>query len=1214
MVAWTDAQKQAIHVTGGDVAVSAGAGAGKTAVLTERCLRLILSGVPMDRLLVITFTESAAQELKARIEVKLREVARSGDAQRIEAQRLLLGRSWISTIHAFCLRVLKENAVTAGLPFHVRVPDQEEVLLTESEIAETVLATLLEEDPQVRACLDHYADGNVRTFLSRIKDLSALADSLPEPDGWIETQMARQGGDDFPAAEMAACIREKVRHLCGQSREAEGLIRRFQGGAFSDYADYLEAGRQELADLENREKDIAGLLNGLSGFSFGRLPTIRTEDKQSREQAKGMVSQVRDTLKKDLVEKFCTQTIGEYRAGEAIVAPYAQAFFRFLRVFREKVREDRQVRDILTFSDFEHRAYTLLTAGDDLARDMRQRLSEHFAEIFVDEFQDVNALQHGLIKQVRRAGAGNLFVVGDLKQSIYQFRLTDPRIFAGCLETVRQEAPERCVALQENFRSRAELLGLIDGIFSRLMTAALDGIGFDETAYSKPGRSSPVADSTFGSPFIRCHLLEAKPDRGTTDSPGDAGAGEEDVLQDFDRAEREAMLVAKELLALKSEGLQLGDGDGGLRPLAWRDCAILFRALKGRMNVYLRVFAEAGIPVMCPSGGNPFESLEIQDLMSLLQVLDNPRQDIPLAALMHSPFGGFNMAVIARLHALPGQGPSFYQRVLDEPVPEGPDGEALQEFRLRLQTWREEVRNRPLPEALWGILTRQGYFVYLAALPQWAKRKANVMALLERARQFAGFDRQGLFRFIRFLEDLSQRGGELGADEPADEAGDAVALMSIHKSKGLEWPVVVLPELGRTFNRKDLHARLLPDIDVGLGLRVVDPDAEIHYPSARYLLAQEKKVRALLAEELRILYVAFTRAKERLLLVGSGNLKKLEMLFAMETETRAVPLHALLHAQQPLDWICRALALLKEAGEVRLATTPDEDATGPGALCEVICHTGPPVLNGSGDKGTPAVEAEGDMAALVSSQAALLARHYSFPEDTAGKAVYRVTEFAHWDPDEFTQPPAGKNRDAYKPSFTVATSKGPGEGRERGVVVHRFLQHMDLGVCDLKAEFERLLSRGIVQEQDLAHLDFQGIEWFLETSLGKAVRSAPDRVRREVPLVARTGFQEPFALIRGVVDGVMITEEGLWVYDFKTDFVKGAQAAQRAKKYEPQLYGYAWALQKIWRKPIVSAGLVFLTCQQIVWLDEGNLRNEKFLENAVNEYLSLNRKQDTILK
>jgi len=897
---WTPEQVKAIK-TPGDVVVSAAAGAGKTSVLTARLQRIIKDKTPLNRLLVVTFTESAALELTGRIAEALRKEGRGAGAL------LELGRSWISTIHAFCLRLLRERSLEAGLSPALRVCDQDESSLLEREISSSVLERYL-SDPFVRLLVDEYADGNAARFEGLLRRIARFLATVPEPARWVRAARHALRSTTLSLERYRKFIQSELEGLRGEALLRASLIRNSYPKALP-IAEALESFAARLEGvlvIDDYEKLREAVLRG--NLFPKRLPAKPSGVEQEEWKP---AYKLADSIRGDLRKRFCKTLLAldgrKLLELEEKTAPRACVLLRLGWEVASAAWRARREIEALSFSDLEHEAYRLLAEKVRAGADSDLVL---FEQVLVDEFQDVNPIQDRLIEYASAAGAGGTFLVGDPRQSIYRFRLAEPSIFARKIKEARSGQSATFVALKRNFRSRKPLLDFVNRLFSYLMAEGLDGIGFDDTARLEAGRPEPAADSTVGAPFVEIHLLSG-------------ALEEEEEGEDLEKIEREALVVAERLRAVKEAGFLLGEGEER-RELSWRDCAVLLRAVKWRVEALARVLEERGIPVTGPGSSDPFATIEMRDLRSLLQTLDNPRQDIPLAGVMLSPFGGFDLSELARLRAS-DSGKAFHEIVLDSCSERGGLGEKLAAFRERLNRWRRYVRDKALSEALGKILSESNYFAYLSSLPVAHQRRANVFNFLERARRFSRFARQGLSRFVLYLDDLAERNAELGPSGGEETRGDAVTIASIHQSKGLEWPVVVVPDLGRRFNTRDLNGRLLLDKEVGVALQWVDPARGARGPTAQYLVVQDRKRRELLAEEMRLLYVAFTRAREKLILVGTGDTENIRRRFQLPGRADSfLTKETAKRAGSPLDWLTSALEALgsKLAGVTPATRSP----------------------------------------------------------------------------------------------------------------------------------------------------------------------------------------------------------------------------------------------------------------------------------------------------
>ncbi|MBX6378007.1 MAG: UvrD-helicase domain-containing protein, partial [Clostridia bacterium] len=694
----------------------------------------------------------------------------------------------------------------------------------------------------------------------------------------------------------AACLAEDLERLAALRRAAEGP---------------WEAFRRQAA-----------------AWAWERLPSARVASAGQR-AVRDAVRQWRDRAKKeveDLVQRVAARPMAEWLSELRQLAGPARTLVDLAVEFGQAYTSAKRAQARLDFADLERLAFRLLQdegapAGRLVPSPVACELRERFAAVLVDEYQDINPLQDAILRLLARPGA--FFAVGDVKQSIYGFRLADPGLFAA------RSAAARRLPLRENFRSRPPLVTFVNETFARLMVPELAGTAYDEEArmvpaaeYPPPPPGVPVAgDGGIGPPA--CSLL-------LVDADGDGeGQGAGDAL------ELEAAAVARQVRELvlgtpERPGPQQWVWDrqeGRYRPLTWRDVAVLLRTVRGRAEVFVEAFAREGVPACAEVSSGYFEAEEVRTVLSLLAVIDNPRQDIPLVGVLRSPVVDLTAEDLARVRLCLREG-DFYDAVRAAARGAGPVpaelAERLDRFLSDLERWRTEARRGPLSRLLWRIYRETGYLYYVEGLPGGAARRANLLALLDRARQFDGFARQGLFRFLRFVERLREGGEPVGRPPAVGEGEDVVRVMSVHRSKGLEFPVVVVAGLGARFNLRDVGEDVLVDRELGLGLRVVDLEGRVKYPSAVHAAVARRRRRLLLGEELRLLYVAMTRARERLLLVGCVSERQRSAgawALAAAAAGRSGPLSLadLLEAQCWLDWLVPVLLVRPDGADLRAA-------------------------------------------------------------------------------------------------------------------------------------------------------------------------------------------------------------------------------------------------------------------------------------------------------
>ncbi|MEW5897548.1 MAG: UvrD-helicase domain-containing protein [Bacillota bacterium] len=951
-IRWTDEQEKAIATRGGNLLVSAAAGSGKTAVLVERIVRRLLDEkepVDVDRLLVVTFTDAAAAEMRQRITAALaRALQEQPGSARVQRQLFLAPRASIGTLHSFCAQVVRRHFYLLGLDPGFRVMDENEASLLRLEVLADVLEECYEEHrdapPEApflylaRALADrHGSDRELPELILRLYD---FARSLPRPRAWLNRTAAVLAEAPARTWEEQPWSGEWRDWLCLELegwRDALAEAARLAAGAGGpkQYGPVLAEDLARVqAWLEMAQRGSAGFFDLKKALEEGRhlrdLPRIARGE--AAEEVKKRVRQLRGQVKErvgGLLAEHFARSPEEVALDLARAAPQVQALveatLRFDRAYRQAKRE----RAVADFADLEHDALAILAANgegspwaektpDDpaaplLPSPVAGEYRNFFAEVLVDEYQDINGVQEALLELVSRGD--NRFLVGDVKQSIYRFRLADPQVFLNCcrayadldVESASGPAPGRRTVLSANFRSRREILETVNYVFSRLMTRRAAELDYDERARLNCRAGYPECPAGNAGGPVEVHLLDYAPPetllsgglpggQNGEETPAAAFSGEvndggeppgfipragrpgpePEEPEELDLVRLEARWVAEAVRRLVTEeGFRVYHQEQDrreYRPVAWRDVVVLMRSLKGRVGVFVEEFRRLGVPVYADGSGGYFAAPEVETVLAALQVIDNPRRDIPLAAVLRSPLAGLNAARLAEIRLACPEG-DFYTAV--RRAAQGPPGvapelaQALRRFLERLEGWRELARRLPPAELLTELYRQTGYYDLVGALPGGAVRQANLRALVDRARRFEGTIYRGLFRFLRFIEQLREEGGDLDAARSLGENEDVVRIMSVHRAKGLEFPVVVVAGLGRRFNLQDLSRSFLLHRQLGCGPVVTDLERGVRYPTVLHRVIRERLRREALAEEMRLLYVALTRARERLILAAA---------------------------------------------------------------------------------------------------------------------------------------------------------------------------------------------------------------------------------------------------------------------------------------------------------------------------------------------------------
>ena len=909
---FTPEQQRVIELHNSNILVSAAAGSGKTAVLVERIIRMICDGehpADIDRLLIVTFTNAAAAEMRERIAagITARLEADPGN-EHIQKQSALLHNAQITTIDSFSLFLIRNHFNEIGLDPDFRVADEGEIKLLQQE----VLAQLLEDayagqfvpeaPEQFHVCVEYFCPGGRESVLEQhILNLSRYAGSFPWPAEWLEERK-----NDYAAGDMEALVCSDYGQYLTErvNRTVEGCLEKLRevkrlcelpDGPYM-YGELTEAEIEQLERLTSC-KDLEEQAAKIPAVIFARLPSKKDDsvDPAKRELAKAIRNSVKDTLS-DLSESyFKTPLELAVEQGKACREPL-RILLDLVLEFDRRLLAAKQERHLIDFSDMEHYALQILLkrekveesggTGTDrtetkyriVPSDVAMEYRQYFQEILIDEYQDSNLVQEYLLSAISGEAEGhyNRFMVGDVKQSIYKFRLARPELFLEKYDTY-QETGDLCrIDLAKNFRSRIQVVDAVNGVFSRIMSREIGGIAYDDKAALYPGATYPAAeDPAYGSEA----LLIRKPEKGEREESGIGeqhaeGAG---VLVDYDNVRQlEALAIAARIKQLKGSLKVMEKSTGELRPVRYSDMVILLRTTSGWDEEFKKILEQQGIPVYITSKTGYFGALEVQELLQFLRVLDNPRQDIPLFGVMQSVFGGFTQEEIAQIRS-GGEGHSRKRMTLYEALKEVAQSGRTEDTELsikandflqRIDHYRNLTPYTSIRDLLQRILDDYDYLNYVTALPAGSKRRANVEMLLTKASAFEKTSYFGLFHFIRYMEQLEKYDVDYGEADTLDENADVVRIMSIHKSKGLEFPVVFVSGLSKRFNMQDANQSLIVDMDLGVAVDYVDSVRRIKNKTLRRTVLSAKMKEDNLAEELRVLYVALTRAREKLILTS----------------------------------------------------------------------------------------------------------------------------------------------------------------------------------------------------------------------------------------------------------------------------------------------------------------------------------------------------------
>lgn len=1262
-VSWTTEQQQVIDLRNRNILVSAAAGSGKTAVLVERIVKIITDKnhpVDIDHLLIVTFTNAAAAEMRERIGNAIEKALdeQPGD-EHLLRQLTLIHNAQITTIDSFCLYVVRNHFHEIDLEPNFRIGDEGELKLLREDVLGKVLEQNYEEPSEAFSdFVEGYASGRTDAALNEmILQLYEFSRSYPWPEKWLDSFVGIyriENREELDRAEWLAPLTQNIRFVL---KDCEQLLK--QALAVTQQDDgpdmYEKAVRSDLEKYESLSKltSFCELSVALSDIKYDRLASSRgfEGDPDKLELVKSLREQAKDVVKKLCKQYFFCSTEMMIEQLER-TEPMLEEVVRLTKQFADEFAAAKRRKNLVDFHDVEHFALQILVDEEtEKAKKTAEEFRDTFEEIMIDEYQDSNEVQETLLCSISREerGENNIFMVGDVKQSIYRFRLARPELFMKKYDSYSlEESTTQRIDLHKNFRSREEVLTCTNDIFYKIMARSLGNVEYDAEAALYPGASYPVsADFT---PEI---LL--------------AGSNDE-LLEDTELSDKktlEAKIVAEEIRHLMKTQPVTDKATGELRAARYSDIVILLRSLSGWADSLVEVLNGNGIPAHTVSSTGYFSTVEVQTVLSMLRLLDNPRQDIPMAAVLRSPMAGLTDEELAVLRLEDGSVP-FHEAVLelaeglyeedgqkeisdseaDQKQGRNADGKKeddiettahrkLLKFYKKYKQLRQLVPDTPIHELIEIILRETGYGHYVAAMPAGNRRTANLNMLLEKAAAYEKTSYKGLFHFVRYIDELQKYDVDFGEADMVGENEDVVRIMSIHKSKGLEFPIVIVSGMGKNFNKQDTRSKMVLHPELGIGLDYMDGKKRIKSPTiAKKAIAKQIDLENL-GEELRVLYVALTRAKEKLILTGTlkDAPEKLEFfrqqaaLYAHSSDTTAIPYLTRESAAGYLDWILPAVLSYGDKYPVRIVEA-----------AELVLDEVENQLEQNEDLTERIEEIEAADTQLVGQLKQRFLQRYPYQVDVLRKNKYSVSELKHRAMRErfeaeqeetvpaFLEEPVTPTIPLFIQREESVEQETPNRGALRGTAVHRVMECYDFASeksvqeqMEAMEKEEKITAdmRALVKEQIVA--DFVSSE----TGRRMALAQCGGALYREKPFVMgfteeeleNYGFgvgsntdsceniyektdsdqekeeqkkvchEEDLTLIQGIIDVFWIEKDGIVLLDYKTDRVQ--QEKELIDRYETQLKLYADALERVFaaRKLKVKEILIYsFSLEQLITL------------------------------
>lgn len=1239
---YTPAQQAAIHARGSNVLVAASAGSGKTRVLVERVQYLLQQNVGIDRMLVVTFTKAAASEMRERIQLSLQQtIKQTTDRQRkrwLTQQLLHLNTAAISTIDAFCLRIVQQYYYVIQLdPVFRQLTDETERQLLAEDVWNTVReAKYQEQRPLFELLTQNFSNDRSDDGLTAVvMKVFEFANARPDPEKWLQ-----QLSDNYQWPETESFVQSQFYQgqlkplLQDQLTELQAQVSRLQQQAevqeLTALAQALTNDQQQIKDLQNLilKASWDQLRTAFNGFKLTRPKNSKVlpEQKDSKQQLMEQRKQLKLQFEK-LIERFFTADEQQLRQinqqTQQLVGELAQTVLDFMQAFTAEKRR----RHVLDFSDLEHLALQILSSPTNTGQQVRETLQQQFQEIMVDEYQDTNQLQEAILQQLTQPDPGNLFMVGDVKQSIYGFRQADPTMFLAKYHAFSQaQNTGQRILLAENFRSTANVDNFINLLFSQLMDQKIGGIAYDQTAQLKFGaKYYPELPQD----QVEINLFLANDQAAQSSSRAPENSGSEPYQADFSvdsKAQGEVRMVGQRIKELLHSQQIFDRQTKKLRRLEPQDIALLVPTRNNNLLI-MDEFQQLGIPVIIKDAQNYFQTVEIQIMLSFLQIIDNPAQDIPLVSVLRSPIVGLKENELAYLRITDKTGDyyaavrKFQQQGPSEAAPEFEQQlyRKIDHFWQLLQHLRTLARRSELADLIWEIYDQTGFLDYVGGMPGGAQRQANLHALYERASAYEKMSFKGLFQFIRFIQRMQEQQHDLAA-APAQTTPNAVQVMTIHGSKGLEFPVVFLLNATHQINQQDLRQSYLLDSAGGIGLTWVDPAQRLKTATLAKVLLQDRAQKKLAAEQMRLLYVALTRAQQKLIITGSYKNQAdavKQWAAAQQSQRLLLPDSLRQKTASFMDWI--GASLFRHP-----AFTDQHDEIQATVLPELQTFNARFQLNWQTAADLPLVTAKQALTTDQQSepqeeqQLAVIKKElsYQYPNQilTATTAYQSVSEIKRLfnDPDEeeldfmaSTQRPTPPARARRLVSADLALPQFMNQDQaikptQLGTAVHLVLQKVPLKKQPTRESLAELVTQltnnGMISAKIATQIDLTAILNFFASSLGQKILAQPEQVKREVPfsLLLPAGQLFPDLakvsediLVHGIIDGFLVTPKDVYLFDYKTDYIQAGNAVkekQLIERYQGQLNLYAQALVKILKRPVTHKYLYLLRIGKLVEL------------------------------
>ncbi len=1217
---WTEEQKKAIKTRDADIIVSAAAGSGKTAVLVERIMRIVTNSenpVDIDNLLVVTFTSAAAAEMKERISAALTKLADETGDEHILRQLTLINRAYITTIHSFCAHVVRDNYIKLNIDPDFRVADETECALIKNAVVEELFEEKygLDENKWFLNLVEALSEGTGNEGLKNIVlGIYQFIQSMPFPNEYLSQCVEKYDfSGDFGQTPWGEYIKSSCRF---KIKEYINCIKKAVEICLSENgpSSYIPALYEDINTLSFCAglNDIEELSAAVRNFQFVKLGRKGKNDDKDKADA---VKLLRDIVKKGidgLKESYFFMDINLEKADLIKTGETISSLAVLVKEFDEMYTAEKRQRAIADFNDLEHLALkALLVKGPDgkyAPSGEAAALSEQFYEVMTDEYQDSNPVQEMILFSVSGRGKnqGNRFMVGDVKQSIYRFRQAEPNIFLNKYNSYGYEGEKIKIDLFKNFRSRRQILDGVNFVFRQIMSESLGEMEYSTEAWLYSGADYPETDGE----EIEIDIIDKNSQYYDSDD-----------AEELSSAEAEMAFVCQRIEKLFKEGFQVYDRDKKeMRPLKYGDIAIIMRKTKNWGQTAYETLSYYGIPAFYESGEGYFERREISDMLSLLNVIDNARQDIPLMASLKLPSYGLDDEELLRIKMTGGEA-DFYTCLKNCADSLNDDtAEKINRFFNDINRWKEEAPYISVGQLLWDIYDTTGYYDYCGMLKNGALRQANLMLLVDKAAELEKNNFRGLFNFIRYVERMLKNGADMAGAKIFDENADVVRIMTVHKSKGLEFPVVFLCGTGNRFNKNDMTKKIVMHRELGMACDFVDLEKRVERPSVSKKVILDKIETEDISEEMRVLYVAMTRAKEKLIITGTvSNIEKKRLFWAMfaKDEDIKLPCYWVSESSSFLDWLCCCAARHMNGWTIRNDVDDIDDI-------DDIDIDVDDIDEDEETENSRLFNDPSEWKINIIPKSSLLLEKSDFEEEENTEAgdetEYPFEELFKEKPKKET---ASVPANMYVSEIKRVMDRGESDeldsrlydgsaferpkflsgstgltAAQKGTAAHTVLRNMDFkkdyDYADVKDLIEALAEKGVLSKEEAEAVRIKDIVRFAKSPLYERIKKSA-YVRKETPFAMEMSPYEIFGsaeykntegkiLVHGMTDCFFEENDSIVLVDYKTDFVEYGLEDELKEKYKTQLLIYKRAVELSEKKPVKEVCLFALrTGKEVVY-------------------------------